>query len=78
MKPGAIIETKPMDAELRRYLDELSAAAPVLDGTTDAQRLRIRRGLMMKALENRGEIPGLPNDVEAREVAMAEGLTGRL
>lgn len=78
MTADSVVETKPMDAELRRYLDELSASAPVLDGASDEERLRIRRGLMMKALENRGEIPGLPNAVAARDVTMAQGLTGRL
>ena len=78
MKSGAIVETKSMDAELRRYLDELSAAAPALDGVTDTERLRIRRAVMIDALENRGEISGLPNRVEARDVTMAQGLAGRL
>jgi acetyl esterase len=79
MKLGAIRERKPMDAELRRYLDGLAAAAPALDAATDAERVQLRRALMMKALEDRGgAIPGLPNKVETREVTIAGGLTARL
>ena len=67
-----------MDAELRRFLDQLNANAPNLDGATNAERVQIRRAQMAKALEDRGAIPGLPNGVEARDLTMAQGLTARL
>lgn len=74
----AIRERKPMDAELRRYLDALTAA-PIPDGATDAERVQLRRALMMKALEARGgRIPGLPNGVATRDLAMTRDLMGRL
>jgi acetyl esterase len=78
MNTGGSAERKPMDAELRRYLDDNAAAVPDLAAMTDAERLRIRRALMVKALENRGAIPGLPNGVQTREVTIANGLMGRL
>lgn len=79
MKPGVIRETMPMDAELRRYLDGVSAAGPVLEGASSAERVRMRRALMMNALEGRGgAIPGLPNGVATRDLSIADGLTGRL
>lgn len=68
---------KPMDAELRRYLDAMSA--PSEGGPqTDEEMVRARRGLMTRALESRGEIPGLPNGVEARDVAITSELKGRV
>src|SRR5262249_32933772 len=39
---------------------------------------RARRTLMVQALESRGSIPGLPNGVKTRDVALSEALTGRL
>lgn len=78
MNPGVIRDAKPMDSHLRSYLDEIAAAAPDLNGATDAQRLRMRRNLMMKALENRVSIPGLPNSVQTRDLTIAQGLSGRL
>lgn len=79
MKTSVIRERMAMDAELRRYLDALGAAAPNLDEATDAERVRMRRALMMKALEGRaGAVPGLPNGVKTRDVTMTGGLTGRL
>ena len=68
-----------MDAELRRYLNELSATAPDFSAATDAERVVMRRALMLKALEDRGgSIPGLPNGVAARDVTVTGGLMGRL
>lgn len=79
MNAGVTSERKPMDAELRRYLDELAANAPNLDGATDAERVQVRRALMMKALEGRrGVIPGLPDGVTSRDLTMDGGLKGRL
>ncbi len=67
----------PMDAELRRYLDVTGAAAGPVPETKDA-RVQMRRTLMNKALEGRESIPGLPNEVDARDVIMTGGLKGRL
>jgi acetyl esterase len=79
MKLGEIRQPTPMDAELRRYLDGLNATGPVLDGASGAERVRMRRALMMKALQGRGDaIPGLPNGVATRDVTISSGLTGRL
>jgi len=76
MTEDSIEERIPMDAELRRYLNNLDV--PNLDGATTAEGVRIRRAQMAKALEDRGAIPGLPNGVEARDLTMAQGLTARL
>ena len=76
MAEDSFEERKPMDAELRRYLNNLDA--PNLDGTTNAERVRMRRGLMALLLEERSAIPGLPNGVEARDLTIAQGLTARL
>ena len=78
MTEDSIEERISMDADLRRFLDNLDANAPNLDGATNAERVRMRRALMTKALEDRGAIPGLPNGVEARDLTMAQGLTARL
>src|SRR6185312_7624671 len=78
MIANSIEERIPMDAELRRFLDSLSADAPNLEGATNAERVRIRRAQMAMALESRGAIPGLPNGVEARNLTMAQELTARL
>jgi acetyl esterase len=67
---------KSMDAELRRYLDAIrtDGSAP----QTVEEMVRARRVLMIQALKSRGEIPGLANGVEARDVAMSGGLKGRV
>lgn len=66
-----------MDAELRRYLDGLRAAGED-EPQSDEEMVRARREMMLQAVENRGRIPGLPNEVEAWDVAIAEGLKGRV
>lgn len=38
----------------------------------------MRRELMVRALKSRASIPGLPNVVQTRDVAITEALTGRL
>jgi acetyl esterase len=72
-------ERKPFDAAVRRVLDELAAAAvapPV--GATNEERVRMARALMMRALESRVSIAGLPNGVEIRDVEIASGLNARI
>ena len=70
-------EREPIDEALRRFLDE-QAAARGAAARTDEERVRMRRALIVRALQSRVSIPGLPNGVKTREVAIAEGLSGRL
>lgn len=77
MDQGVARERKAMDAELRKYLDAISAT-PVELPETNEGRVQFRRAVMMKALKGRGAIAGLPNGVETRDVPMGGGLTGRI
>lgn len=69
-------ERLPIDGALRRYLDGLAPGAAA--AIPDEERVRAGRALMLWALERRGAIPGLPNGVETRDVATAQGLSLRL
>ena len=72
-------ERKPFDAAVRRLLDEQAAAAVAPPaGATNEERVRMARALMMRALESRVSIAGLPNGVETREVEIASGLNARI
>jgi len=71
-------ERKPLDAALRRFLDEQAAAAGQPGEMTDGERLAMARARIVRALESRTSIPGLPNHVETRDVALTGALTGRL
>jgi acetyl esterase len=71
-------ERKPIDAVLRSFLDAQAAAAGAPAPTSNEELVRTRRALMVKALENRSSIPGLPNKVETRDVAISGALTARL
>jgi acetyl esterase len=71
-------ERKPIDAALKRFLDETAPAAPILQQPTAAARVEMARALMLQARNRRVEIPGLPNRVETREVAIGDGLAGRM
>lgn len=77
MIQSEISERMPMDSELRRYLNQMGAAAPALP-ETDKERVQMRREMMMKALENRAAIAGLPNQVQTRDIAISERLRARL
>jgi acetyl esterase len=70
-------ERKPIDPALRSFLDAQAAAAGPMP-TTDAELVSARRMLIVRALESRSSIPGLPNQVEARDVAISGTLSGRL
>jgi acetyl esterase len=70
-------ERKPMDPALRSFLDAQAAAAGPVPAS-DAELVTARRMLIVRALESRSSIPGLPNKVETREVAIAGALAGRL
>jgi acetyl esterase len=71
-------ERKPIDPALRRFLDEQAAALGVPVEMTDEARTRMLRQRMVRALESRTSIPGLPNQVEMRQVEIAAGLPARL
>lgn len=71
-------ERKPIDAALRRYLDGLTPPAGTPMPTTDAARVGFGRALMMKAVESRASIPGLPNGVTSLDIAITDELLGRL
>ena len=67
-------ERKPVDQALRRFLDEQAAALGAPVEMTDEARTRMLRQRMVRALESRTSIPGLPNQVEMRQVEIASGL----
>jgi acetyl esterase len=71
-------ERKPIDAALRRFLDDQAAALGPPVEMTDAARTEMLRDRIMRALESRVSIPGLPNKVESREVEILPGLGARL
>jgi acetyl esterase len=71
-------ERKPIDQALRRFLDEQAAALGAPVEMTDEARTRMLRQRMVRALESRTSIPGLPNQVEMRQVEIASGLFARL
>jgi acetyl esterase len=71
-------ERKPIDQALRRFLDEQAAALGAPAEMTDEARTRMLRQRMVRALESRTSIPGLPNQVEMRQVEIAPGLLARL
>jgi acetyl esterase len=71
-------ERKPIDQALRRFLDEQAAASGAPSEMTDQARTRMLRQRMVRALESRTSIPGLPNQVEMRQVGIAAGLFARL
>src|SRR5271168_3419073 len=71
-------ERKPIDAALRSFLDAQAAAAGAPAPTSNEELVRMRRALIVKALESRSSIPGLPNKVETRDVAISGALTARL
>ena len=86
-------ERKPIDAELRRYLDAIAppapepfelnvsgaaSASPPASTSSDEDRARARRALMLQAREKRGDIPGLPNGVRTRDANLSAEVNGRL
>jgi acetyl esterase len=71
-------ERQPIDGALRRFLDEQAIAFGPPQAMTDEARVRMVRERMMRALESRTSIPGLPNRVQTRDVEIKPGLTARL
>ncbi len=73
-----MVERKPIDPALRRFIDEqVLAWGPPVEMTDEARTLMLRER-MVAALEGRGSIPGLPNKVEIRDVEIGSGLPARL
>jgi acetyl esterase len=70
-------ERKPIDADLRSFLDAQAAASGPAP-TSDEELVSVRRALIVRALESRSSIHGLPNHVETCDVAISSRLTGRL
>jgi acetyl esterase len=68
----------PIDADLRKYLDEVIPPSPSTSNQTNEEVAQTRRILMMKILENRDFIRGLPNRVAARDVTISGGPSLRL
>jgi len=72
-------ERKPFDPAVRRLLDEQAAAGgPPPAPSTNAERVSMARGFMVKMLKSRKSIAGLPNAVETRDVEIAPGVGARL
>lgn len=71
-------ERKAIDGALRRFLDEQAAASGPRAQITGPGRVRMLRAIMLGALESRASIPGLPNEVETRDLEIAPGLAARL
>ena len=57
-------ERKPIDGALRRFLDEEAAPSGGLAQMTDEALVCLGRAFIVRALENRASIPGLPNDAQ--------------
>mgnify|MGYP000964195043 CR=1 FL=1 len=68
---------QPIDPALRRFLDETTAPIPSVQPST-ADRVRLGRHFMQKALDDRGGIRGLPNGVAVRDVTISGDMKGRL
>ena len=71
-------ERKPIDAALRSFLDAQAAAPGAPAPASNEELVSLRRALLVRALQSRATIPGLPNNVEARDVTISGVLTARL
>ena len=76
MNPQVPRERRPIDPALKQYLDEIAAPAPVEQAVPETPANR--RAMMNRALENRTNIPGLPNRVETRDLTITARRTARL
>ena len=75
----AMKEREPFNSAVRRLLDEQAAAAgrpPAI--STNEERVRMARGFMVRTLESRTSIDGLPNGVETRNLEIVPGLSARV
>jgi acetyl esterase len=71
-------EREPIDPALRHFLDEQAASAGPAVAMSDQERTAMARARLVKALQSRTAIPGLPNQVHTRDLAITADLTGRL
>ena len=71
-------DRKPLDPAVRAFLDEQAANAPDLTQLTDQQRTEAARAGLHDALKSREAIPGLPNDVQTRDLTLAPDRPARL
>ncbi len=76
MNPQVPRKRRPIDPALKQYLDEIAAPAPVEQAVPETPANR--RAVMNRALENRTNIPGLPNRVETRDLTITARRTARL
>lgn len=78
MPNNIVLERQPIDAALRSYLDAITPPALSSPAPDNAELVRMRRALMLRARELRGEIPGLLSGVKSRDVTVSPGLTARI
>lgn len=69
---------KPLDPNLRAFLDEQAADAPDLTKLSDPKRTEAARARLRSALKSRDTIPGLPNEVHTRDLKIANDRPARL
>jgi acetyl esterase len=74
----ALKSRRPIDPSLRLYLDENAPPALPSPPPADKERAGLMRQVMVKALDRRASIPGLPNAVETHDVLIGEALPARL
>ena len=77
-EPNTAEVRSPFNPDVRRLLDEQAAAAPKEPPPNNEARVKMARGFMVRALQSRASIDGLPNGVETRELEIAPGLGARL
>ncbi len=67
-----MLERKPFNPDVRRLLDEQAR------GPQSPNEFQAARDLLVRTLENRASIPGLPNAVTSRDLAITPGLNVRV
>ena len=71
-------QRQPLDPNLRALLDEAAANAPDLTQLADPERVKASRAGLIDALKSRETIPGLPNNVQSRDLTIANDRPARL
>lgn len=78
-EPNPTKVRQPFNPAVCRLLDEQAAAAPKMSPPpTNEARVQMARGFMVRALQSRTSIDGLPNRVETRELEVTPGPGARL
>jgi acetyl esterase len=75
MESSSSRKRKPLDPALRQYLADIAATGPNPQAPETPES---RRAMMNRALESRTIIPGLPNRVEAQDMAINSHCSARL